>query len=396
MPLIVLMCLAEIVGMASFGTLPALLPTFIEEWSLSNTRAGWLNGIYYAGYLAVVPLAVAATDRRDARGIYLAFALLTAASALAFAVWASGFWTALALRAVAGAGLAGTYMVGLKALTDRIDAGLQSRAVAFYTASFSIGASLSYFLAGTVAEIWDWRVAFALAGVGPAVAAAIILTLRPARPTVRPATRFLDFRPVLRNRPALSYMIAYSAHNWELFGLRSWIVVFLVFSAGLQSDGAAGWLAAPTLAAIINLVGLPASVLGNEVAMRLGRRRVVIAMMLTSAALAPAIGFGADLAYGLVIALLFLYGMTVTWDSGSITAGAVAHAAPAYRGATMAMHSMVGFIGAVLGPLAFGVVLDGAGGGQDRLAWGLAFATLGLGLMIGPLALWLFARRDVG
>ena len=42
-------------GVAAF---PALLPTFIGEWQLTNTDAGWINGIYFAGYLAAVPVLV--------------------------------------------------------------------------------------------------------------------------------------------------------------------------------------------------------------------------------------------------------------------------------------------------------------------------------------------------
>ncbi|MCG8691085.1 MAG: MFS transporter [Minwuiales bacterium] len=387
-------CIAQIVGMASFATFPALMPTFFGEWSLSNTEGGWLNGIYYAGYLTAVPILVSLTDRVDARPVYLTACLVTAASALGFAVLADGFWSALVWRALGGAGLAGTYMVGLKALTDRIELGGQSRSVAFYTASFSIGASLSYFLAGWFEPSFGWRAAFALAAIGPAVAFGLVLAvLRPRRQETQPDTRLLDFRPVLRNRKAMGYVLAYTAHNWELFGFRSWIVTFLVFSAALQPDGASGWLAATTLAALINMLGLPASVIGNEFASRFGRRRVVIALMLISAAVSCLLGFSATWPFALVVALFCVSGVAVSWDSSSITAGAVADADPAYRGATMAVHSMFGFAGAFVGPLVFGVVLDLAGGGTSLTAWGFAFISMGLGVAAGPLALWLLSGK---
>ena len=65
--LTVVICVAEIFGMASFATFPALLPTFKGLWSLSNTEAGWISSAYYLGYLVGVPLLTAWTDRRDAR-----------------------------------------------------------------------------------------------------------------------------------------------------------------------------------------------------------------------------------------------------------------------------------------------------------------------------------------
>ena len=47
-----------------------------------------------------------------------------------------------------------------------------------------------------------------------------------------------------------------------------------------------------------------------------------------------------------------------------------------------------------LGPLVFGVVLDGTGGKDDAAAWGYAFGSLGLACACGPLAVWLTNRKD--
>ncbi len=395
--LILAMCLAEIVGMVSFATFPALLPTFFAEWRLTNTEAGWISGIYYAGYVALVPILVSLTDRLDPRRIYLASTVLSAAAVVGFALLATGFWSALALRAVAGVGLAGTYMPGLKMLSDRLEGARQSRAVAFYTASFSVGASLSFFLAGEIEAWLGWRWAFGLSGLGALAAFLLVVTVvkpQPPHPDVEPQGRLLDFRPVLANRRALAYILAYAAHSWELFGLRSWIVAFLVFSQSLQPERGEGWLWNVTLvAALVNLLGWPASVMGNELATRFRRPLVVALIMVASAALAFGLGFGAPLPYAAIVALCFLYGVTVTGESGSITAGVIAEARRGQSGITMAVHSCFGFAGAFAGPLAFGVVLDLAGGGASTLAWGLGFATMGAVVALGPLAIALLLRN---
>jgi MFS family permease len=208
-----------------------------------------------------------------------------------------------------------------------------------------------------------------------------------------PDTRLLDFRPVLGRREAMAYILAYCAHNWELFCLRSWIVAFFAFSQAQQPDGAAGWLAPAALAIIVNLFGVPSSIVGNELAVRVGRRRLVILIMSLSALIACLVGFAATLPFGAVFWLILVYGIFVTGDSASITAGAVANAPPGYRGATMAMHACIGFTGAFLGPLAVGVVLDLSGGGATATSWGLAFMTFGLGAAMGPLALLGLGRR---
>ena len=56
---------------------------------------------------------------------------------------------------------AGIYMPGLKVVSDHTEGALQSRFVSFYTASFSIGASLSYLLAGEMDSLAGWRWALA-------------------------------------------------------------------------------------------------------------------------------------------------------------------------------------------------------------------------------------------
>jgi MFS family permease len=162
--LVVLLCLAHVLSMTGFGTFPGLLPGFIVEWGLSNTEAGWINGVYFAAYMLGVPVLVALTDRVDPRRVYAFSAFLTAVSAIGFGWVAEGFWSATWFRALAGFGLAGTYMPGLKALTDHIGPAQQNRGVAFYTASFSIGSSLSFLLAGEIDAWLGWRWAFALSG----------------------------------------------------------------------------------------------------------------------------------------------------------------------------------------------------------------------------------------
>ena len=56
---------------------------------------------------------------------------------------------------------------------------------------------------------------------------------------------------------------------------------------------------------------------------------------------------------------------------------------------------MVGFGAGVVSPVVFGWALDLAGGGRtsgDAFAWGIAWSTLGLGALFGPLATWRLRR----
>ena len=126
-------------------------------------------------------------------------------------------------------------MPGLKALTDRVEGPRVSRYQSLYTATFSVGTSLSLLQAGLVGDWLGWRAAFAAAGIAPLLAAALVAwRLRPLPPPRRRARRperLFDFRPVLRNREAIGYVLGYGAHCWELFGFRTWLVAFMAFAA---------------------------------------------------------------------------------------------------------------------------------------------------------------------
>lgn len=388
--LVALLCVTSVLGMLGFSSFSALLPEFQRDWALSNTEAGWISGIFYGGYVAAVPLLVGSTDRIDPRRIYLISFIIGAVAALGYALFAQGFWSALLWRALAGVALAGGYMPGLKLLTDRVGGPRQSRYVAFYTAGFSLGTAFSFAFTGEMSNWLGWRSAFAAAALGAAIAFLVVLVLvPPAAPeeiVQGEERRTLDFRPVLRNRAAMAFILGYTGHTWELFALRSWLVAFLVQAAALAGDSAdiaqASWLST-----VIVLVSTGASIYGAELATRSDRRRVIGRIMGLSVITAALTGFSAGWPIYVVAALCLLYHMIIMGDSAALTGGAVATSAPGQRGATLAVHSIMGFSGAFLGPLAIGAVLDLAGGETSKLAWGLAFLTMGAGSAAALLAI---------
>ena len=107
--------------------------------------------------------------------------------------------------------------------------------------------------------------------------------------------------------------------------------------------------------------------------------------------MASVTGFAAGLPWAAVIAVLLVYFLIVLGDSGALHAGLVAAADPAQRGASLAMHSLLGFGAGAISPLVFGVVLDHAGGNGSVTAWGLAFASFAVVSAGG----WLVARAKI-
>lgn len=381
--------------MTGFAAYTTLLPVLQREWGLSNSEAGLIGGIYYAGFVAATPILTSLTDRIDSRRVYVVACLISCVGAAGFAWAAQGLLTALLFQMLIGIGLGGTYMPGLKMLADQLEGKTQSRAVGFYAAFFGVGSSISILVCGALGAAFGWKWAFAFGATGPLLAALMVSTLMPpgkTRPAHQQATALLDFRPVLKNRKTLPYVVGYAMHNYELFGQRSWMVAFLVFCASLRSDGAA-LAGAATLAALINMLGPVGSLTGNELAMRYGRSRVIFTAMCLSGLMACGLGWLAGLPLAVVFVIMCVHYCLMLGDSAALTSGVIAAAPPELRGATMAAYSFIGFSGAFLAPLVFGVVLDLAGGNQDRTAWWLAFMSIGIFGALSPLARWLYLRR---
>ena len=72
-----------------------------------------------------------------------------------------------------------------------------------------------------------------------ALAATARVPLQPDLSVV-PTRHPLDFRPVLKNRKAVAYIIAYGGHCWELFAFRAWLPTFLLFAWHRFSSASAG------------------------------------------------------------------------------------------------------------------------------------------------------------
>jgi len=373
--------------MVGYATVPALLPQLMAAFSLSSAQGGWLAGMVFAGYmLGVLPL-VGLTDRFASRNIYLWCSGLSALSC--FGVALSNDWRmALVFRGAAGVALAGMYMPGLRALTDGVEGTGRARIAAIYTSAFTVGASLS-FLSGRIGVQSGWRGAFVLAGVLGVAGSALAWAALPRTVLPRGGARVRllpDPRPVFGNRDALVLVWLYAATIWGSAGVRQWIVVFLVFCAGGQGDGVApGWsmLAA---GALINLLGVPAGLFGNELALRFGLRRIATAVFGLSALVCVLFGAVARLPYPAVVVVSLLGGFIVQGNFANLTSGLLIVAEAEHRGATVALYSCGGFGGGFLGTLLFGVALDTFGGTGQRVAWTMAFASCGVACLAGGIA----------
>ncbi|NCX49985.1 MAG: MFS transporter, partial [Gammaproteobacteria bacterium] len=159
------MGIAQLFAMASFANFAVLINEFTALWQLSSTQAGWISGIYFAGYVTAVPVLVGLTDALDARRIYVFGLLCGVAGSVGYALFADGFVSAMVFRFVAGISLAGTYMPGLQIINDRLQDRARQRVLPWYLSIFSIGTAASYYFTGLLSTHLAWQEVFLFAGV---------------------------------------------------------------------------------------------------------------------------------------------------------------------------------------------------------------------------------------
>lgn len=372
------LCAALILIMFGFMPVAAVLPGIFADWNITETEAGWLSGIYFGGYALGVPILLPLTDRIDARRVLLGAALLCAISGLGFAWFADGLWSGILFRVIGGIGLAGFHFPGMKLIADRLDGSAQQRGSATYISMFSVGGAVSFLGAGLVETWFGWKAVFTVSGWTALIALFLVLLL--IRPVVKheseKGTGYLNVFAVLRNREALRYIAAYFGHVWEIFAMRGWSVAVLAFSASLPGNEAfANWNFA-IVSGAISLLMMPTSVGLAELSARFGRVRIIMVASVATTLLALLLAAFNTGPFVLVLVLVAVYFMAGFGDTATMAAGVVAASDPVQRGATLAVYALVGFIGGMVGPVAFGIVLDAAGGRADPAAWSWAFGSM--------------------
>lgn len=113
--ILLLLSLAELLGMSLWFTASAVAPQLQAQWDLSAQQTGWLTTIVQLGFVAGTAVAAILNlaDVVPARP-YFALSALSAALANALLVLAPGFATAIILRFFTGFFLAGVYPPAMK------------------------------------------------------------------------------------------------------------------------------------------------------------------------------------------------------------------------------------------------------------------------------------------
>jgi MFS family permease len=396
-----LLCASRVLSAAWFVAYSAVLPLVREDWGLSARDAGAIQGAFHLGYLASLFLVGFVADAFGAKRAMRATCIAGFLSPIAFALLVDGFWSALWLHALTGFTQGGFYTPVLALLNEHIEPRRRGRAMGLWIAASSAGYALALGVSGLVVSLAGWRAALATVALLPLGSWLLALHATRATPnTVHPRpeghTVLASIPAVLANRKGMLSVWGYTFHNWELLGLWAWMPAFL--TAALMAGGAGAAQAAAaglSLSALTYVANIGGSITGGWMSDRWGRTRTLLLWSCTSLVLSFSIGWMIALPVALLVAIACLYNFAGIADS-SVHSTVIAESVPPHiLGAAYAVRSVVGFGAGVVSPVLFGWALDLAGGGRasgDAFAWGVAWATLGLGGLLGPVATWKLQR----
>ena len=342
-----LLVTAEVLIFGLWFSASAILPQMTEEWRLSGADQSWMTMSVQIGFVfgALCIALLNLADRLPPNRLIAvcAFGGAAANAGIAFLDYAPAL--ALLLRFVTGMGLAGSYPPGMKlaATWCKEDRGL---GIGLLVGGIVLGKSIPHLLNALPLLGNDgmppWRtvllVTSALAALG-ALVAGIGVHAGPFLTGVAPFNWRFAGR-VLSHKPTRLANFGYLGHMWELYGMWTWVPIFLI-----ASYSSAGWstLSARLAGFAAIAVGAFGSLAAGLLADRYGRSRVTVISLVLSGActLCAGIFFSNP---GLLTVLCLVWGITVVADSAQFSAAVSELTDPRYVGTALTVQTTLGFL----------------------------------------------------
>lgn len=377
---LLLLSLAELLGMSLWFTGTAVLPQITGMWHSGLALGSWLTIAVQIGFsLGAVTFALFnIPDIFSPITVMIASAVAAAAANAAFAFAASDPLPAILLRGATGFFLAGVYPVGMKIMAGWFQRG-RGLALGIMIGALTVGSAVPHAV-NSLGSI-PWR-GVVLLGSAQAVVGALIVALGVRQgPYAMPQSR-LDLTQVLeiaRNRRVRLANLGYLGHMWELYSLWGWIAVIFAASAGWskqQYESAAALTIAIGAAGCI-WAGVASDRLQDRAeSVRVGQRaRVTIIAMAVSAAccVAGALVFREPV---LLLGLSLIWGIAVIADSAQFSTIISEVSDKNYVGTALTLQTAVGFL-----LTAFSIRFIAAL--ASRFGWRWAMAAMAVGPLLG-------------
>ncbi len=364
-----------------FGLITPVLPQFAQSFGVGATASSIVVSAFAFFRLVFAPAGGRLIARVGERPIYLAGLLIVALSTGATA-FAHSYWQLLVYRGLGGIGSV-MFTVSAVALLVRLaPPTIRGRVSSAYGSAFLLGGIGGPVVGGLLGNL-GLRVPF-LAYAGALVVAATLVAVfihpsaiaAPPEHAERPA---MTVREGLRDNAYRAAMVSSFANGWGNFGVRN--AILPLFAAAVV--GKAPWVAGMALAVFAagNAVGLTAA---GRLSDEYGRRPFILAGLLISGLATLVTGWAATLPLLVIVSIIAGLGAG-TLNPAQQAAMADVVGQERNGGPALAAVQMTSDLGAIIGPVIAGVLVD-------RGSFGLAFAVTGA-ITLAAAVPWLRARE---
>ncbi|MCS5722653.1 MFS transporter [Herbiconiux sp. CPCC 203407] len=351
--------------MLGFGVVIPVLPVYVRSFGVGYLEVGAVVSVFAVMRLVANPFVGRLVDLAGER-VILAIGIGIVALSSALVGLADSYLQVLLLRGAGGIGSAMFSVAAMTLLLASSDPSIRGRAVGFYQGGFLIGGMAGPAVGGLLSGISLHAPFFFYAGT-LVVAGGVGLALlrRHDRSEVKSAEPARPFRDVLRDRRYQAALLANLAQGWSAMGVRTALIPVLVVES-LRGEPAWTGIAFAVAAVVQTLALVPAGRFVDTV----GRRPAIVASFAVGAVVMIAIPFVDSL--WLLIVLLSVYGAAAAF-MGTAPAASVGDAAGGRGGQPVAVFQAVADAGAIVGPLAAGLLVDAFG---FPAAFGSAFVLM--------------------